>query len=68
MKDTKEIRSLTDSELVKRIQEEKELLATMTFQKTTGQIQKPSLFSLSRRSIARMKTILRERELEQKKK
>ena len=64
----KEIRDLNESELLKQIQEEKDLLATMTFQKTSGQVQKPSQFSLSRKQIAKMKTVLRERQLQQKSK
>ncbi|MSP64133.1 MAG: 50S ribosomal protein L29 [Ignavibacteria bacterium] len=68
MKTMKEIRDLNESELLKQIQEEKDLLATMTFQKTSGQVQKSSQFSLSRKQIAKMKTVLRERQLQQKSK
>ncbi len=58
-----ELRQLTDDELSKRIEENKESLATMKFQKTTSQVETTSKFTLLRKDIARMKTILRERQL-----
>lgn len=58
-----ELRQLTDDELAKRIEENKESLATMKFQKTTSQVENTSKFTLLRKDIARMKTILRERQL-----
>lgn len=67
MNKMKEIKDLTDSEIEKRIAEEKELLASLIFQKTSGQVQKPSQFNLSRKTIARMKTVLQERKLQKSK-
>ncbi len=58
-----ELRELTDEELVKQIEENNELLASMKFQKTTSQVENTSKFTLLRKDIARMKTILRERQL-----
>ncbi|MEW5798254.1 MAG: 50S ribosomal protein L29 [Bacteroidota bacterium] len=58
-----ELRQLTDDELAKRIEENKESLATMKFQKVTSQVENTSKFTLLRKDIARMKTILRERQL-----
>lgn len=58
-----ELRQLTDDELAKRIEENKEILAAMKFQKTTSQVESTSKFTLLRKDIARMKTILRERQL-----
>ena len=58
-----ELRQLTDEELVKRIEENSESLASMKFQKATSQVENTSKFTLLRKDIARMKTILRERQL-----
>ncbi len=60
---TQELRQLTNEELVKRIEENLEALATMKFQKVTSQVENSSKFSLLRKDIARMKTIIRQREL-----
>ncbi len=58
-----QFRELTDAELVKRIEENKEALANLKFQKATSQVENTSKFTTLRKEIARMKTILREREL-----
>jgi large subunit ribosomal protein L29 len=58
-----ELRQLTDEELVKRIDENKESLASMKFQKVTSQVENTSKFTSLRKDIARMNTILRERQL-----
>jgi len=60
---TQELRQLTNDELAKRIDENLEALATMKFQKVTSQVENSSKFSLLRKDIARMKTIIRQREL-----
>lgn len=60
---TQELRQLTNEELAKRIEENLEALATMKFQKVTSQVENSSKFSLLRKDIARMKTIIRQREL-----
>jgi large subunit ribosomal protein L29 len=60
---TQELRQLTNDELAKRIEENLEALATMKFQKVTSQVENSSKFSLLRKDIARMKTIIRQREL-----
>ncbi len=57
-----EFRKLSDVELKKRIQEEEESLSHLKFQKVIGQLQNPMKMSQIRKEIARMKTILRERE------
>ncbi|HAV24138.1 MAG: 50S ribosomal protein L29 [Ignavibacteria bacterium GWA2_55_11] len=57
-----ELRQLSDVELMKRIQEEEQGLANLRFQKVLGQLEKPSSIGVSRKEIARMKTLLRERE------
>lgn len=58
-----EFRELSDVELQKRIQEEEEGLANLRFQKVLSQLENPLKLKHLRRDIARMKTILRERQL-----
>jgi len=58
-----ELKQLTNDELAKRIEENLEALAAMKFQKVTSQVENSSKFSLLRKDIARMKTIIRQREL-----
>ncbi len=59
-----EIRQLTNEELLKRIDENLDAIATMKFQKATSQVENSAKFSVLRKDIARMKTIIRQRELE----
>ncbi|MDD8017001.1 MAG: 50S ribosomal protein L29 [Bacteroidota bacterium] len=58
-----DLRLLTDEELLKRIDENRDSLSAMKFHKATSQVENTSQFTLLRKDIARMKTILREREL-----
>ncbi len=60
-----EFRKLSDVELRKRIQEEQDSLSHLKFQSVIGQIQNPMKISQIKRDIARMRTILRQREFEQ---
>lgn len=60
---TQELRQLTNDELAKRIDENLEAIATMKFQKATSQVENSAKFVLLRKDIARMKTIIRQREL-----
>ena len=60
---SQEIKQMTNDELNKGIEENLEALSTMKFQKATSQVENSSKFMLLRRDIARMKTIIREREL-----
>ncbi|NLG83912.1 MAG: 50S ribosomal protein L29 [Firmicutes bacterium] len=59
----KEIRDLTDEELEKRLHDLKAELFNLRFQLATGQLENPMRVRDVRRSIARIKTIQREREL-----
>ena len=59
----KEIRELTDEQLLSKIEEAKEELFNLRFQQATGSLEKPSRINELRKLVARMKTILREREL-----
>ena len=59
----KEIRDLTSEELLKKIEESKEELFNLKFNQATGNLEKPSRLRELRKQVARMKTVLREREL-----
>ena len=62
----KEIRELTDEQLLSKIDEAKEELFNLRFQQATGSLEKPSRIHELRKLVARMKTIKRERELASK--
>lgn len=59
----KELRDLTDAELGKRLTDSKDELFKLRFQMATGQLDNPMKLQEVRRKIARVKTIIREREL-----
>ena len=59
----KEVRELSKEEILKKIEETKEELFNLRFQQATGSLEKPSRINELRKLVARMKTILREREL-----
>ncbi len=58
-----ELRELPENELRKRIKDEEENLVHLKFQKATSQLESPIRIRTVRRDIARLKTVLREREL-----
>ena len=57
-----EIRELSTEEIKTKIVELKEELFNLSFQKATGVIEKPSRIRDLRHTVARMKTVLKERE------
>lgn len=59
----KDIRELTDTEVRARIREEEEALVKMRFNHAISSIENPSRIRMAKKNIARMTTILREREL-----
>jgi large subunit ribosomal protein L29 len=59
----RELRQLSDVELQKRIQDEEENLSHLRFQKVIGQLENPMKLGHVRKTIARIKTILRDRQL-----
>jgi large subunit ribosomal protein L29 len=61
-----ELIQLSDAELLKRIQEEEENLSHLKFQKVIGQLENPMKLGHVRKDIARIKTILSDRRLNQK--
>ena len=58
-----EIRQLSTPDLERRLEEAYEELRNLRFQHATRQLQNTARFRSVRQDIARMKTILREREL-----
>lgn len=58
-----EIRDLTDEEIHERISETREEMFRLRFRSATQQLENPMLIRSLRRDLARMNTILREREL-----
>jgi len=58
-----ELRGLDDDELVTRLREAKEELFNLRFQVATGQLENHGRLRAVRRDIARVYTIMREREL-----
>jgi large subunit ribosomal protein L29 len=58
-----ELRNLTQDELVTRLRESKEELFNLRFQGATGQLENHGRLRAVRKDIARIYTILREREL-----
>lgn len=58
-----EFRKMNDMELKEKLDELETELSNLQFQKATYQIQNPNQIRMVKRDIARIKTILREREL-----
>ncbi|TCP53212.1 LSU ribosomal protein L29P [Tamaricihabitans halophyticus] len=58
-----ELRELTDEELVLRLREAKEELFNLRFQMATGQLDNNRRLRTVRNDIARIYTVMREREL-----
>ncbi len=62
--DIKDIRKLSDADLKKKIIETKEELFTKRMQQANGSLEKPVELRKLRRDVAKMKTVLREREMD----
>ena len=60
----KEIRELTTDQIIAKIKETKEELFNLRFQQATGQLENTARLSKVRKNIARIKTILSEKALE----
>ena len=63
MTEAKDLRELSDDELVTRLRESKEELFNLRFQNATGQLANNRRLQTVRREIARIYTVMREREL-----
>ena len=59
-----ELRELTEEELTTRLRESKEELFNLRFQTATGQLANNRRLRVVRQEIARVYTVLRERELD----
>ena len=60
-----ELRELPEDELVARMDSAKEELFNLRFQLATGQLDNPARMREVRHDVARIATVLREREIEQ---
>ena len=60
---TNDLRELADEELVTKLREAKEELFNLRFQVATGQLDNNRRLQTVRRDIARIYTVMREREL-----
>lgn len=60
-----EIRGMDDAQIRDRVLQVQEELFRLRFRSATQQLESPALLGELRRDLARMKTILRQRELEQ---
>ena len=58
-----ELRDLSDDELDTKLSEAKEELFNLRFQLVTGQLDNPMAIKTMRKEIARILTVIREREL-----
>jgi large subunit ribosomal protein L29 len=59
-----ELRELNDTELAHRLDEAKEELFNLRFQNATGQLDNTARLGQVRRDVARVESLLREREIE----
>ena len=60
----KDLRDLPEDELKQRLQDTKEELFNLRFQNATGQLDNYKRLGELRKDVARLKTLLRQRELE----
>jgi large subunit ribosomal protein L29 len=58
-----ELRDLSDEELTARLDEMKQELFTLRFQRESGQLEDMSRIRKTRREVSRIMTVIREREL-----
>lgn len=62
--EVKELRDLGDDELLEKLADAKEELFNLRFQLATGQLDNVMKLKETRRSIAKLRTVQRERELQ----
>ena len=60
-----ELRKLSSADLLKKIEESKEELFNLRFNQAKGNLEKPSRIRELRKLVARIKTVLREREIKE---
>ena len=62
----RDIRSIETKDLLVKVEEFKKELFSLRFQQATGQLENTARIKEVRKSIAKIKTVIRERELEKK--
>ena len=62
---TSEIKELTDKEILEKIQLETETLVRLNMNHAVSPLDNPMKIKVARRNVARLKTVLRQRELNQ---
>ena len=62
----KQIHEMQDDELVAKLAELKQELFNLRFSNATGQLSNPTQMAVCKKDIARIKTVIRERELAKK--
>ena len=60
----KQVHEMTDEELMTKLAELKEELFNLRFRHAVGQLENPNVITTVKKDIARVKTIIREREIE----
>ena len=60
----RELRDLTDDELERRLHDTRQELFNLRFQSATGALENPARLKLAKREIARILTVVTEREAE----
>ncbi len=61
--DIKDLRELTDDRLLNELEDQKEALFNLRFQKSFGQLEDPNALRRAKRDVARILTVIRERQL-----
>ncbi|MDX1440275.1 MAG: 50S ribosomal protein L29 [Rubricoccaceae bacterium] len=61
---TKEIRELSEQEILQRIEDDERELGQLTFQHAISGLENPLILRTIRREIARLKTLLKEKQTE----
>jgi large subunit ribosomal protein L29 len=59
----KELRDLADDKLADALEDQKEAMFNLRFQKGFGQLEDPNALRRARRDIARILTVIRERQI-----
>ena len=64
MSTIRELRNMNNATLYNQLEDQKESLFNLRFQKSFGQLEDPNALRDAKRDIARILTLLREREIE----
>jgi len=62
-KDVKELKELTKEEILKKKKDLKEEMFNLRFQHSTGQLENTARMKIVKKDVARLETILRQKEL-----